>query len=30
MELAMAQELDYRLFVGEEEIAHRLRELKVC
>ena len=25
----MAQQLDYRLFVGEEEVAHRLRELKV-
>lgn len=29
LELHMLQQLGYRLFVGEEEVAHRLREVKV-
>ena len=30
MELHMLRLLGYRLFVREEEVAHRLREVKVC
>ena len=30
LELHMLLQLGYRLFVGEEEVAHRLREVKVC
>jgi hypothetical protein len=29
LELLMLKELDYRLCVGEEEVAHSLRQLKV-